>query len=62
MIIDRNEALANKLTPQAKKASRYLHDSRPSRQPPAPMGLAAPFLRHLTRPREAEKKERKRVM
>ena len=45
-----------------KKASRYLADSRPSRQPPAPMGLATPFFRHLARPREAKKTEREKVM
>ena len=45
-----------------KKASRYLADRRPSRQPPAPMGLATPFFRHLARPREAEKMESEKLM
>ena len=54
--------LPNKQSPQAKKASRCLHDRRPSRHPPSPMVLATPFFRHLARPREAEKTEREKVM
>ena len=58
----RQTPLATKQDPQAKKASRCLHDRRPSRQPPSPMGLATPFFRHLARPRAAEMLERTRVV
>ena len=54
--------LAPKQAAQAKKASRCLHDRRPSRQPPSPIGRATPFFRHLARPREAENQERERVV
>ena len=60
--IPRQAPLANKQSAQAKKASRCLHDRRPSRQPPSPIGLATPFFMHLARPREAEKTEREKVM
>ena len=38
-----------------------LADRRPSIGPPGPIILATPFLRHLARPREAEKTEEKNV-
>ena len=54
----RQAPLATKESPQAKKASRCLHERRPSRHPPSLMVLATPFFRHLDKPREAEKMER----
>ena len=54
--------LATKQSPQAKKARMFLHDKIPSRQSSSPIGLATPFLRHLDRPREAEKTEREKVI
>ena len=58
----RQAARANKQIPQMMRASKCRADRRPSRQPPSPMGLATPFFRHLARPKEAEKKEREKVM
>ena len=54
----RQNPLVPRLKPEAKNARRCRAERRPSRQPPAPIGLATPFLRHLARPREAEVMER----
>ena len=56
-IIAIQTALVTITTAEARKASRNFPVRSLSRVPPGAMGLATPFLRHLARPRAAEKME-----
>ena len=54
--------LATNPAAEASRAVTNFQVRSPSRDPPGAMGLATPFLRHLARPRAAEKMEMEMVV